>query len=87
MQWLKSLLRKPEIKNVKKKILTTESLRAKIKNLGWNLIEIPIKKGTVINRWKVIAVKNERSIEMNNDTLDLALIDMSKFLGAISSNE
>ena len=70
--------------NLIRRIVDTDSIRARLNGLGWRLIELPIKKENVVARWKVIAVRGEKSLEAGGLTLEEAMTNVGKSLGAIS---
>lgn len=74
---------------VRKKV-DNEAIRTRIKTQGWNLLEIPIQKKDpnsnhrTISRWKIVASKGERSIEVGGETINEALKNIGVCLGVIA---
>lgn len=67
----------------------SNSIRARIKGLGWKMLEVPVKRShpdpaqrTVI-RWKIVATKGEQSCEVSGKTIDDALKNIGHTLGVI----
>ena len=60
-----------------------DSIRARLKGLGWQVLELPIKKQNTIARWKVVASKGERSLEAGGQSLEEALNNVGRNLGVI----
>lgn len=83
--------RKPKItpQSVRRTV-DSHAIRARIQSLGWNLREIPVRghqDGQVcIKRWKLIALRGDRSCEVGGTTLDEALQSMGRTLGVIARN-
>lgn len=63
--------------------MDTDSIRARLKGLGWQLLEVPIKKQNKVARWKVVASRGEKSLEAGGDTLEEALNSVGRSLGVI----
>jgi len=61
----------------------TDSIRARLNGLGWQLLELPIKKQNTIARWRVVASKGEKSLEAGGQTLDEAMTNVGQSLGVI----
>jgi hypothetical protein len=74
----------------KRKKVDNESIRLRIESLGWKLIEIPIKskdpknKKTFISKWKIIASRNDKSLEVGGKDINEALKNIGITLGVIS---
>lgn len=72
--------------------MNIDSIRARLKAQGWNLLEVPIKKRNqktnqlFIASWKVVANKNDKSIEIRGNTIDQALNNIGKILGVVSKD-
>lgn len=72
--------------------MCNESIRSRIKSQGWKLLEIPIKqrdkktKELFVSSWKIIATKNQRSIEVGGKNIGEALNNIGKTLGVISKD-
>jgi hypothetical protein len=66
-----------------KKENTAEDIRNKIKGLGWQIKELPIKSGVSIKQWKLIAIKGEKSVEVRGQDIKEALDNLGRTLGAI----
>jgi hypothetical protein len=66
---------------------TIEYLRDRILKSGWNLRELPIRTGgsdsAEIRAWKMIAVKGDRSVQLEGKTLEIAIESICKTLGLI----
>ena len=99
MRWLKWLFRKkavlekpPEPPKARKKV-DSESIRNRLKALGWSLREVPVKHShpdpakRTVSQWKVTAFRGERSVEVGGATIDEALSAVGKSLGVIPQNE
>jgi hypothetical protein len=77
-----NLLRKLKVDN--------ESIRARINAQGWKLLEIPIKKNDpnnnkrIVVRWKIVASKGEKSLEVGGSTIDEAMKNIGMALGVIN---
>ena len=76
--------------NLIRKKVDINSIRARIKGLGWNLLEVPVKKSNpdpdkrTIMKWKLVAVKGQNSYEVTGTTLEEAMNSIGKTLGVIS---
>jgi|694.fasta_scaffold22898_2 hypothetical protein len=76
-------------RGVRKKV-DNEAIRARIKAQGWNLLEIPIQQkdaktnNRIVAKWKVIASKGDKSLEVGGSTIDEALKNIGITLGVIS---
>lgn len=76
--------------NLIRKKVDINSIRARIKGLGWNLLEVPVKKSNpdpdkrTIMKWKLVAVKGQSSYEVTGTTLEEAMDSIGKTLGVIS---
>lgn len=72
--------------------VNNESIRIRIKAQGWNLLEVPIKQRdhktnkSFVARWKIVATKNQRSIEVSGKNIEEALNNIGKTLGVISKD-
>lgn len=70
--------------------MDNEAIRARISAQGWKLLEIPIKKNDPVNnqriiaRWKIVASKGEKSLEVGGNTIDEALKNIGVTLGVIN---
>jgi hypothetical protein len=66
-----------------------EAIRARIKTQGWSLLEIPIKRkdpktgNSVVARWKIVANKGQKSIEVGGLDINEALRNIGLALGVI----
>lgn len=73
--------------------MDSNAIRARLKGLGWQLIELPIRRNHPdsnerrVTNWKVIASKGERSYEVGGKTIDEALIKIGSSLGVIAQEE
>lgn len=69
--------------------MDNDAIRSRITTQGWKLLEIPIRKNTpdknqrVIARWKIIASRGEKSLEVGGNTIDEALRNIGVTLGVI----
>lgn len=68
------------------KEVNTESIRNRLKSLGWSLREIPIKKQKVIGSWKIIAFNGKKSYEVVGKTSDDAIRQLGVLLGVVAKN-
>lgn len=72
--------------------MDSNSIKARITGLGWQLKEIPVKRSSpdvserTILHYKVIAFKGERSLEATGTTLDEAVGAIGTQLGVIPQN-
>ena len=79
-----------ETNKPRRKKVDNDSIRARIKSQGWNLLEIPIKRNdpktnqTSVARWKVVATKGVKSFEVGGKNIDEALKNIGITLGVIS---
>jgi len=64
----------------------TTSIRARLQGLGWHLLELPVRSGDRIVRWKVVASRGDQSYEINGTTLDEAVMSIGQTLGVIPRN-
>lgn len=93
-QWLQKIKTRKQSKVfvARRKKVNNESIRARIKAQGWSLLEVPIKQRDhktnkpFIARWKIVATKNQRSIEVGGKNIDEALNNIGKTLGVISKD-
>ncbi len=91
--YLKSSVQNENICEIKKVKVDNDSIRARLKAQGWNLLEIPIRKRNPdsgelqISRWKIVATKGERSYEVGGPTIDEALTSVGISLGVISKGQ
>lgn len=69
--------------------METKSIRARIKSLGWQVRELPIRKSSpipeerIVASWKLIAARGEKTIEIGGGTIDEAFRNLGETLGAI----
>ena len=67
-----------------------ETIRKRLKHLGWFIKEIPVRKASldpeqrIVANWRVIAIKNERSFEVTGKTLDEAIKKIGISLGVVN---
>lgn len=98
--WCNKLFTKPEIKvehvqphNKIRKNMDINSIRSRINQQGWQILEIPIKKNSpdpslrIIARWKIVASKGSKTCEVGGLTIEEALKNLGVTLGVISKNE
>jgi hypothetical protein len=82
--------KKQPINKPKRKKVDNEAIRARIKAQGWNLLEVPIKKTDPktkqisVARWKIVATKGAKSLEVGGSNIDEALKNIGVTLGVIS---
>lgn len=87
--WIKRLLRKQQKQaclyphNQIRSKVDINSIRARLNGLGWQLLELPIKKQNIVARWKVVASKGEKSLEAGGLSLEEAMNNVGKSLGVI----
>lgn len=90
-KWLTGWLsRKPQpIPQPIRRKVDTQSIRARIGSLGWQVREIPIRKSSpvpeerLIASWRLIAARGERSIEVSGPNIDEAFKTLGVTLGVI----
>ena len=63
--------------------MNSESIKARLKGLGWSVNEYPVRSGQSIRQWKVIAVRNDHSYAVDGKTLDEAIRNIGLMLGVI----
>lgn len=85
------LWRKPPPKPVvTRRIVDTDSIRARLKALSWTILEIPIKRNhpdpaeRKVVRWKLVATKGEKSMEVTGPNIDEAFKQLGMTLGVIA---
>ena len=72
--------------------MDNNAIRARLNAQGWKLLEIPIKKRdpktkiTKVLKWKIVATRVTKSIEVSGDTIDEALKNIGKILGVIAKD-
>ena len=65
-------------------------VRQRLTAQGWQIRELPIRKNDpdpqkqIIARWKLVAIKGEKSYEISGATLEEAFDNLGKTLGVIS---
>lgn len=70
--------------------MDSNAIRARINAQGWKLLEVPITKAGAnkderhIARWKVVAMRGDRSLEVGGATIDEALRTIGMTLGVIA---
>lgn len=66
---------------------TVDDLRIRLQQLGWRLQELPIRSGGCdspsIREYKLIALKNDRSITVRGTSLHDAMSNMCRTVGAL----
>lgn len=62
-------------------MVTVEEIRTRIQKAGWHLSERPVRNGSEISSWKLIAQKGERSFTVESTTLLLVMQNMGRLLG------
>lgn len=89
LKFIKSLWVK-KVEPPKRRKVDNNAIRARLNAQGWKLLEIPIKKRdpktkiTQVLKWKVIATRVTKSVEVSGDTIDDALKNIGRMLGVIS---
>ena len=63
--------------------MDTDSIRARLQGLGWQVLELPIKKQNVVARWRVVASRGDKSLEAGGNTLQEAMTSVGQSLGVI----
>lgn len=69
--------------------MDTSAIRTRITTQGWRLLEVPVKRShpdptqRVITRWKIVASRGNRSLEVGGATLDEAMRNVGQMLGVI----
>lgn len=61
-------------------------VRDRLKAQGWKVIEIPVHKNNEIVKWKLIAVKGEKSYDVYGKTIEETMLNLGKVLGVVSRN-
>jgi hypothetical protein len=72
----------------KRRIVDTNSIRVRISGLGWNLLEIPIRRRNkadvvYIAEWKLVASRGYQSFQTSGENIDEAMKNIGKMLGVI----
>jgi hypothetical protein len=76
----------------KRRKVDNDSIRARIMAQGWKLLEIPIKRkdpktgNTLVARWKIVATKGQKSLEVGGIDINEALRNIGLTLGVISKD-
>lgn len=89
--------REPEITpphphNRLRRIVDTNSIKARLDGLGWKIKEIPVRKCShdskerTVLHYKVIVIKGETSMEVTGSSLDEAISTIGMQLGVIPRN-
>ena len=97
LNWFKKILRtksKPDLQphNRIRKNVDTNSIKARINGLGWQIREIPVKRSSPnasersILHYKIIVCKGERSLEVTGKSLNEAIETIGAQLGVIPRN-
>lgn len=82
----------PDHNRLKRGNVDNDAIRARLSAQGWMLLELPIRKNDpitktcVVSRWKVVASKGEKSIEVGGTTIDEALRNIGITLGVVNQN-
>jgi hypothetical protein len=69
--------------------VNTESIRARIQGVGWQLLEVPVRKRkpqtqeTYIAEWRLVASKGYQSLQASGPDIDEAMKNIGKMLGVI----
>lgn len=70
--------------------MDTNAIRERLKAQGWSVRELPIRKCNpdvkqqTIGRWKLIAIKGEKTLDVEGPTLDEAMKNLGATLGVIA---
>ena len=90
--WDKSLRKYPHEEIPERRTVDTETIRIRLRGLGWVIKEFPIREKHAgagpheIVRWKLIAIKGERSFETSGRSLDEAMSVLGQSMGVIPRN-
>lgn len=74
----------------RRKRVNIDSIKERINKLNWYVQQIPIRKGSlkpeerVIKSWKLIAIKPDKSVQVDGSTLDEAYKNLGIALGVVS---
>ncbi len=63
--------------------MNSDSIKARLKGLGWSVSEFPVRSGQTIRQWKIVAIKNDQSYEVSGKTLDEAIKNIGLILGVV----
>mgnify|MGYP000973184407 CR=1 FL=1 len=63
--------------------VTMEDIRIRLQSLGWHIREIPIKSGSTIASWRIIASRGDKSISLDGTTLSESLNRIGLMLGVV----
>ncbi len=83
----------PKITKPQRRKVDNDAIRCRIKAQGWNLLELPVRKNhpdsrqQVIVRWKIIASRGDKSLEVGGLTIDEALKNVGETLGVIAKEK
>lgn len=55
--------------------------RERVNTLGWTCKELPIKKGLTIRAWKVIALRGDKSMQVEGKSIEAAYQQIWALLG------
>jgi len=83
----------PNIEKPQRRKVDNDAIRCRIKAQGWNLLELPVRKNhpdsrqQIIVRWKIIASRGDKSLEVGGLTIDEALKNVGETLGVIAKEK
>ena len=72
--------------------MDTDAIRSRIKGIGWQVKELPVRRKnaktqeTYIAEWKLIAHNGMQSIQATGPNIDDAMKNIGKLLGVIPKN-
>ena len=70
--------------------MDTQSIRVRLETLGWTVLELPVRTSSPdpqqrkVVRWKLIAQKGEKSLQVEGQTKDDAMKNLGINLGVIA---
>lgn len=73
-----------------RRTVDTETIRLRLTSQGWRIIERPIKKSDpdpakrLVVRWRLVALKGDKSLEISGSTIDDAMRNLGQTLGVVS---
>ena len=70
--------------NTIRRIVDTDTIRQRLNAQGWIIRELPIRRDQTVARWKLVAIKGEKTVEVQGTTLESAFDIIGKTLGVIA---